>query len=50
MREIFGLKGQQETGVWIKFIMRNFIVLLFSDNIMVVSSRRLRWEWHVACT
>jgi PAS domain-containing protein len=43
LRRIFGLKEDEVTGKW-----RSYMLCTLPDIILVIKSRRLRWEEHVA--
>jgi hypothetical protein len=53
LRNIFGRKRNDVTGMWIKLQKQQLDDLYSSPNtsiIRVIKSRRLRWTGHVACT
>jgi hypothetical protein len=50
LRNIFGPKRKDMTGMWIKLQKQELDDLYSSPNIIpVTKSRRLRWTGHVAC-
>jgi hypothetical protein len=47
---IFGSKRDEVTGGWRKLHNEELHNLYTLSNIIMMISRRIRWEWHVACT
>ena len=48
LRKIFGPRGDEVTGEWGRQH-KETLYDLYSPNIWVIKSRRMRWAGHVAC-
>lgn len=48
LRGILGRRTDEVTGGWRNWIMRNFIIVLFTNTTVVMTARRMRRVKHVA--
>jgi hypothetical protein len=48
LRGTLARKKEEVTGGWRNWIMRNFLFVRFTNNIVVMKARRMRMKKHVA--